>query len=93
MKSSIAASDPQTAQKRALSLIRSSVHAMKQPDKPFLHIAIYRNGSTSFVAETLDKAREILAACFEAGFKVEFAVWMAGRELTPLLVQDKAEAA
>ncbi len=90
---SLAASDPQAAQKRALALVQSLTPAVKFPLKPFVHLAANRIGSCAFVVESLDKARETVVAFGEAGYVVTFAVWMNGRDLVPLYVQDKAFAA
>ena len=92
MKSTLAETDTQIKQRKALALVSSLTPAVKQPAKPFVHLAAKRIGSCAFVADTLDKAKAVLSAFTEAGYVVTFAVWMEGRNLTPLFVQDKAES-
>ena len=93
MKTTLAETDTQIKQRKALALVSSLTPASKAPSKPFVHLAASRIGSCAFVVDTLDKAREAVAAFTEAGYVVTFAVFMSGRDLTPLLVQDKAFAA
>ncbi len=90
---SLASSDPQAAQRHALAFVQSLTHATKAPTKPFVHVACHRVGAIAFVCETLEAARDALKQFATAGYTINFAVFMSGRELVPLVVKSTAEAA